>query len=492
MTRIFSKFLEMLDFSQEEISELSLDFELATKNVGLTASNIKYAMDLWIPQNWDITLKGVRLCIGAFIREFIDVSRVKKYKDNGIKVIYGMSPSQANLFQAIKISGKDKIFVSYPDFLYSIVVGGFFDRIDLLNDDDDKLSVRCRHCTLNRVRINCAMERIIPEPDVIWSWGLYCDEAPKTEELISCMTNGKWRYITVRIPHDTFNGEEEDKNYDRVRYLSELFKESHREISELTGISITNQDMYDALVENSKYCHKIDQLTRLVSNSDPQPVGGNELALFGITNFMMFNTGYLYFEKAIDCMLSEVKHRVDNGIGILPKGSPKLGCHFTPVCVPWIDRTFMENGVSICFSSHFSYSKKQFMPYDYADPYMMAAQIWFRTPSSVNSGYQIELTAEMIKEYDIDGMLYGFFTFDRWLGSNQNMILKRIEEETNVQHFYIEGDFWDDTNFKKSDRKGRIQSIAYFLKARKLMTSKVYAESMKKQEKGYGEKQSFK
>ena len=76
-------------------------------------------------------------------------------------------------------------------------------------------------------------------------------------------------------------------------------------------------------------------------------------------------------------------------------------------------------------------------------------------------------------------MLYGFFTFDRWLGSNQNMILKRIEEETGIQHFYIEGDFWDDTNYKKSDRKGRIESISYFLKTKKLMTSKVYADSMK-------------
>ena len=482
MKKIYKQFLEMLDFSQQEISETSKDFEIATKKVALKAEDVKYAMNSWIPQNWDISLKGVRLCIGAYIREFIDISKIDEYKNDGVKVIYGMSPSQASLFQVIKKSGQDKVFVSYPDFLYSYVLGAFFNRLDLLNDNDEKLSVICRHCSLNRVRINSAIKGIIAAPDVIWSWGLYCDEAPKTEELINIMSNKKWNYIISRMPHDVFIGDEEDKNKDRVEYLAEQFRDAHREIEKITGIEITNKNMYDTLVENSKHTRKIDELTRLVSNTDPQPMGGNELALFGTTNFMTFNTGYEFMENALDTITEEIKDRISKKIGILPEGSPKLGCHFTPICVPWVERTFLENGVSISFSSNLSFSKINFQPFDYFDPYMMAAQIWLRTASSVNSGYQIKLMSEMISEYEVDGMLYGFFTFDRWLGSNQNMILKRIEEETDVHHFYIEGDFWDDTNFKKSDRKGRIESISYFLKTKKLMTSKVYAESMKNQE----------
>jgi len=483
MEKIYNRFLDMLDFSKQEISQLLSDFENATKKVGLEREDVKYAMNTWIPQNWDITMKGVRLCIGAYIREFIDISKINEYKKDGIKVIYGMSPSQASLFQAIKISGQDKVFVGYPDFLYSIVVGGFFNRIDLLNDNEENLSIRCRHCSLNRVRMNSAIEGIIPAPDVIWSWGFYCDEAPKTEELISILSDKKWEYIISRMPHDVYIGDEEDKNKDRVEYLAEQFKYAHGEIENITGIEIKNKDMYNTLIENSKYTRKLDKLTRLVSNNDPQPMGGNELALFGTTNSMTFNTGYTFFIEALDTIIEEVKKRISEKIGILPVGSPKLGCHFTPICVPWVERTFLENGVSISFSSNLSFSKINFQPFDYIDPYMMAAQIWLRTASSVNSGYQIKLMSEMISEYDVDGMLYGFFTFDRWLGSNQNMILKRIEEETDVHHFYIEGDFWDDTNFKKSDRKGIIQSISYFLKTKKLMSSKVYAESMKKQEK---------
>jgi hypothetical protein len=100
----------------------------------------------------------------------------------------------------------------------------------------------------------------------------------------------------------------------------------------------------------------------------------------------------------------------------------------------------------------------------------MAAQLWYRHPNSVNLGYHIELMSEMLKEYKIDAMLYGFFTFDRWLGSYQSLTLEAIERESGIRHFYIEGDFWEDRNYKKIDRKGRIESIAYFLKANKMIS----------------------
>jgi hypothetical protein len=228
--------------------------------------------------------------------------------------------------------------------------------------------------------------------------------------------------------------------------------------------------MFAALKEYSNYTRKLDLLTRLITNSDPQPLGGNELALFGTTISLTFNSGLGHFEKALDCMIQEVQELIERGEGILPKGSPKMGCHFTPLCVPWVDRLFREKGVAVSFSSHVSFFKREFLPFHYTDPYKMAAQLWYRHPNSVNLGYHIELMSEMLREYRIDAMLYGFFTFDRWLGSYQSMTLEAIEKESGIRHFYIEGDFWEDRNYKKVDRKGRIESIAYFLKANKMIT----------------------
>lgn len=476
MKKILTEFLEMWDFDRDEIQHLYPYWENITEQVGLTEGDLRFAMDVWIPQHWDISLEGVRLCIGAYMRELIEIGRLKSYKDSGVKVLYGVSPSLIPCYRAVKMAGGDDVAVMYPDFLMAIVLGGFFNKLSLLSEDDSLLSERCRHCALNRARINSSMHQIIPSPDVIWTWKLFCDEAAKTEELIQCMSGNKWNYIASGIPRDAELGKREDEDPQRIAYLAEQLREGHRDIAKIMGIDIKNKHMYGALKEYSEWTRKLNRLTQLVANTDPQPIGGNELALFGTIISLTFNSGLGYFEKAVDRIIEEVESRIGAGFGILPKGSPKMGCHFTPLCVPWVDRLFRNNGVAISFSSHISFFKRSFMPFDYGDPYKMAAQLWLRHPNSVNLGYHIQLMVEMLEEYKIDAMLYGFFSFDRWLGSYQSMVLKEIEAKSGVRHFYIEGDFWEDRNYKKADRKGRMESIAYFLKSNKMFTDTDYSD----------------
>lgn len=470
------KFLKMLDFSDKEIDLLFYDWEKTVSLLGLSDEDIRFAMDTWIPSNWDISLKGVRLCIGAYIRELIEIARLPVYKERGMKIVYGTSPSQSICYRAVKLSGADSVYVGFPDFLIAIVLGAFFNKLSIFSMDDSYLSDHCRHCALNRTRINATMMKVIPTPDVVWSWRVFCDEAAKTEELIQCLTDNKWNYIISAIPHDSAYGEREDEDPERVAYLADQFREGHQHIQSLIGREISPSHMFTALKEYSGYTRKLDKLTRLIANTDPQPVGGNELALFGTTISLVFNTGLTYFDQAIDCMMAEVEDIMQKGEGILPKGSPKMGCHFTPLCVPWVDRTFRANGVCLSFSSHVSFSKREFIPFSSADPYKMAAQLWLRHPNSVNIGYHIELMSDMLKEYNIDAMLYGFFSFDRWLGSYQSMTLQEIEKNSGVRHFYVEGDFWEDRNYKKPDRKGRIESIAYFLKSNKMFIESEYID----------------
>jgi len=478
-SNVKKEFLEMLDFSEDDIGVLLADWERTTDLLELSDQDIRFAIDDWIPANWDISIRGVRLCIGAYIRELIEIARISDYKARGIKIVYGISPSQALCFRAIKFSGGDSVYVGFPDFLIAIVLGAFFNKLSVFTEDDSQLSERCRHCALNRTRINATLMKVIPSPDIIWSWRVFCDEAAKTEELLQCLTNNEWDYIISGMPHDAGYGEREDEDPERVAYLASQFQEGHRHIGAITGFEIKPAHMFAALKEYSAYTRKLDALTRLITNTDPQPVGGNELALFGTTISLTFNSGMKYFDEAIDCVAAEVRDIVAQGKGILPKGSPKLGCHFTPLCVPWIDRMFRENGVSLSFSSHVSFFKREFLPFSSADPYKMAAQLWLRHPNSVNLGFHVELMTEMLKEYDIDAMLYGFFSFDRWLGSYQSMTLQTIEDNTGIRHFYIEGDFWEDRNYKKTDRKGRIESIAYFLKTNKMFIDSEYTDQQK-------------
>ena len=63
----------------------------------------------------------------------------------------------------------------------------------------------------------------------------------------------------------------------------------------------------------------------------------------------------------------------------------------------------------------------------------------------------------------MDGALYGFFAFDRWIGALEKTMIREAEERTGIPHFYLEGDFWNGARFSM-DRMSTIRSICSCLK----------------------------
>jgi benzoyl-CoA reductase/2-hydroxyglutaryl-CoA dehydratase subunit BcrC/BadD/HgdB len=469
--RVYRDFLQMLSFEADEVEQLLPDWIDATAKVGLEEQDLTFAMNEWLPKYWMIHLEGVRKCIGAYIRELIEVAKVPEYKAEGVKIVYGILPSAPVCYRAIKHSGKENVFVGYPDFLITAVLSAFFHKASLFAQNDALMSRSCRHCVLNRSRLNARLDGVIAEPDLIWSWGFLCNEAPKTEELIYCLTDRKWNYVVSVLPHDAKSGAREDEDESRVDYLAKQLQIGHEQVYRHTGIAVDKKDMVAAIVETAKYTKKLETFTQMVALSDPQPVGGNELTLFSAPTGMAFNTGFTYLEAALDVMLRETRDLIAKGEGVLPKGAPKLGCHFIPFCVPWVSKAFTDNGINLSFSTFFAAPSAQKSP-NTLDPYIIVAQQWLRNSQGVNMAYEAELVSGILKKYHPDGMLYGFFTFDRWLGTHQKMMVKMVEEKTGIQHFYIEGEFWDDENYTPADRMGRIENIAYLLKMNKMLATK--------------------
>ena len=47
---------------------------------------------------------------------------------------------------------------------------------------------------------------------------------------------------------------------------------------------------------------------------------------------------------------------------------------------------------------------------------------------TVNVGYKADQVCERLLKYKFDGLLLGFFDFDRWLGSDNKMLARMVEE----------------------------------------------------------------
>lgn len=468
---IFEEFLRLLEFSDEEMTRSLPMWRNACKILGLTEEDVRFAAHERLPQYWDMTLRGVRKCIGIYIRELIEITRLPEYEARGVKILYCNMPSHPAAVYANKIAGGNNIHISHPDYLLATVLNAFFSKSTFLDSNAAScMNPMCGHCGMNRLRADSKNKGIIITPTVMWNWGLYCNEGHKTEELIKDMGTENWQYVLSTIPKDYDSKIPEAEDKPRVAYLAKVLSEGQKRVSEYTGIEVTSEHVVAAMGQYMKYITKVEELSNLMAYSDPQPISGNDMTIFLAPTLMAMDSGFKLLGEAIDVVLDEVKARVSLGVGTLPKGAPKLANQFVPFCVPWVDKMFQENGVNLSVNTFFAPASKQKKYFDRENIYCSIAQQWLSNPSAVNMNNEVELVCEILKDLPVDGIIYGFFSFDRWIGSLQKIMVKQVQEKTGVPYYYLEGDFWSDAHFSMEDRITRIQNIALKVKINHLVS----------------------
>ena len=70
--------------------------------------------------------------IGGNIREAIELSKLHKYKKEGVKIVYGIIPAINTNYLGMKYAGGDKIFVSFPDIQLVTILNGFFIKLTVI------------------------------------------------------------------------------------------------------------------------------------------------------------------------------------------------------------------------------------------------------------------------------------------------------------------------------------------------------------------------
>jgi hypothetical protein len=364
---------------------------------------------------------------------------------------------------ANKLAGNGQLHISHPDFVMSTVLSAFFNKNCAYLSENSCMNPACHHCGMNCLRADASSDGVIPPPTVTWNWGLHCNEAPKTEEMIHCIKGNEWNDVFTTIPHDAPLGDVEADDMERVEYLAKEIRLGQEQVTAYTGVEVTREHLCAAMDEYIGYMERVEQLTDLVANADPQPITGNGLTLFGVGMQMSFDTGFVYLNDALDTAIAEVKERIERGEGVLPKGAPKLACHFNPLNVPWVDKAFRENGVNLL--------GRMFPPASFLVHYLKDEDIYrsiaaqcLATPDAVNMKDEAEIIIKLLTRYSVDGALYGFFAFDRWIGALQKIMIQIVEERTNIPHFYLEGDFWGNSRYRLEDRIKIIRSICNCLK----------------------------
>ncbi len=465
------RFLKLLDFSETERRELLPLWENACALFRITEAELQYAMQEWIPQYWDLSLRGVRRCIGVYIRELIEISRLPEYRARGDRLLYYNMPCHPACIYANKLAGNGRLHASYPDYFIATVFNAFLHKsMAPASQNGVCASPVCHQCGMNRVKADTCFRNLIAEPTVLWNWGLYCNEGHKIEELVQNMGARNWKYVLTVIPQDAGSGVAEADDESRVNYLARELRESLKSISAYTGIEVREEHLLAATKEYLTYQLKVEQLMDLMSRAPVQPVTGNDLTIFQAPSQIAFDSGYRFLDEAIDIMLEEVRERVDRKEGTLPENAPRLACHFVPFSVPWINKAFLDCGINLSVNTFFALASRQRDCFDEGDVYRSIARQWLSNPSVVNMQNETDLVCEILEKYPQDGVLYGFFNFSCWIGSLEKTMIQIVERRTGIPHYYFESEFWNDEQYSLEDRLTRIRGIAYNVKIHRMVS----------------------
>ena len=147
MGDIYRQYLMAFEFTEEEAEENLPFWKHVCELLNVSKEDVHDSLEKWIPQYWDISLKGVRKCIGAFIRELIQFSRLAEYKANGARIVYCNLPVHPAAVYANKVAGGDRIHISQPDFLLISVIRVLFGKTELMQGKDFScLNKNGQHC----------------------------------------------------------------------------------------------------------------------------------------------------------------------------------------------------------------------------------------------------------------------------------------------------------------------------------------------------------
>jgi benzoyl-CoA reductase/2-hydroxyglutaryl-CoA dehydratase subunit BcrC/BadD/HgdB len=464
----YRKYLQLANFEKDEIAGYLPEWRKASKKLGLTLADMKFATEHWIPENFEVELEGVRKVLRAYTLEVLDLVKANEYKKKGVKIVYGILPASLVFYYALKLEAPDKVYVSFPDAFLTHLLASFFHKVVPFLEEAEQHGIPYggRHCALNKMRYAARRSGLIPSPDVSWIWGFVCDEGPKTDEFIREYYDPEWKTVITRIPHDQPFGTREDEIDERVEYLAKQMEDGFKTVQRTIGVEVQEDTINKIIDRRTEYAKKLGKLYKLMT-SDPQPLSGNDGVYPADPLMLAYNTFIDTMDDALDTLIKDVEHRVNKCEGILPEGAPKLMGFIIPVCNPWLVKMFEKNDVGFPYYEGMVPSKKEMKLPRFKDAYMGTAETWLKWGHGVNIGYKAEVTLEKLQTYEIDGMVFGFMDFDRWLGSDHRLLCKIVEKESKVPTFYIEADAWEDRDYSPEALRTRIDTISEIVKMQK-------------------------
>ena len=458
--------LTLCGYEEKELEKEMPRIKKAFAKLKITDADIALAKKR-LKADYEIDLKGFRKLLNIYIKEVVNFMLCEEEKG---KRIYNTLPSLSSAMGSAAALSDKSVYAGFPTIMLLMIYHGLFGKMNPYWEAAEKecMGTTEAHCGCNMCKIGGQITGLFPKPDAQLQWDIYCDEAPKGDEylekvhgipIIACnriLDENKGETITPRSH----------------KYFTAQLRGMMDQVSEVLGKKVTDEMLWQTLLETRQIMQTTEQLLSACLNADPVPL--SITTMFWVYVFYACNPSRENVEplqKALELLLVEAKERVARGEGYYQKGAPRVGMYLPSFVDASIATLIRDVGLAVPIIELMWYPGGDLVPNfgeaESPDPYSLLAYAMLTTPLIAPFEMRCNAMVATLKKYDMDGFL-GIFPYSCRSMTADTMLLKHeVQKKLDIPVVMLEGDVYDDRRYPLEALRTRIESFAEMCKISK-------------------------
>ena len=462
-----AELLELCGYEAHEMDSELPRAHRALNKLGINAIDVERGKER-LTKYYDIQLDGIRKILGIYMRELIDLLLARE--EGKTKTLYGRVLQ--DLLGAIASASRN-IQVADPDVLYAAVLGCIFGKLTpILEAAEAKWlpPAAGAHCSFLKLEAGLYLLDLIPNPDLFGTGFPCCDEGPKTADLLH-------EFFGVPVCYVDWCMDREFQEYPNVArdadFVAKSMRKCAKTFQKVAGVEITDEMFWETLKGKERLAVSLAKLEDLIEGSDPLPISAANAVLWQNLMYLPLDANTMkHAIDAVDTLCEEVRQKIENGVGVVEKGAPRIFCHMFPSYTdPRLEHLLEEIGIGIAGTEAllcYPYGEHQFFEMQEQDPYLALARSSFHVCNLNPTRGRISIIIEACKRAKVDGVLLRFHVGCRALGVGDTLMIRdAVKKELEIPTLVFE---WEGTDPRVYDYEGykrKLEPFAEAMRARK-------------------------
>lgn len=434
----YLEFLKLLQFSDAEKERPYL--VRACGRFGVTEETLRKCCEEHLPKYFHMELSGVRALLRLYVREWISYEHL--WEEPGIKIYYNVPGTNTGMYwlrDSLREAGV-QAEVCTPDLIVMVVLYGIIGL-------EEKLAVSngCRHCGVNLMRGLLSEKQMVPRPDIRWSYGLLCNEAPKQDMMLE---DDETETLHILVYKPTKSGCQRE-------HLRQQIEQGFAQVRKRYPIA-ENEALYKKMkMKRFMLAVRREQILRFLNRTAKFVIGNEEVGLIETLLLASFRTDLDEIAELLEELLKEMQERVSAGKACRPM-KYRYAVYYTPVCNPEYARIMEAYGIGLLNHTAFASTAVAIQGRDALEDMAIECMGMLIGKDFMEEAEKI---CEMIQKNRLDGLVLGMFPFDRWMGALHNLLQKVVEERTGRHVLMYETDFWNQEVFTGDRMESVVETL---------------------------------